>query len=39
MASRLDELDGRLTSEGWHRVGRGEHWWSLRYARPVAGGG
>jgi hypothetical protein len=31
----LEELHQRLLREGWQRVGHGEHWWSLRYRRPV----
>jgi hypothetical protein len=31
----LEELQEQLLREGWRLVGRGEHWWSLRYKRPV----
>jgi hypothetical protein len=31
---RLEELDGQLTSQGWHRAPEtGAHWWSRAYAR------
>jgi hypothetical protein len=32
----LKELHQQLLREGWRLVGRGEHWWSRRYRRPVA---
>jgi hypothetical protein len=31
----LDQLVGRLTSEGWEPVSRGEHWYSYRFRRMV----
>jgi hypothetical protein len=31
----LEELHRQLLREGWRLVGQGEHWWSLRYRRPV----
>jgi hypothetical protein len=35
MRTRLDEMDRELVQHGWRRAGHGEHWWSLRYTRPV----
>jgi hypothetical protein len=32
---RLEELHQQLLREGWRLVGRGDHWWSRRYRRPV----
>jgi len=33
---RLEELDGQLASQGWHRTGgAGAHWWSRAYARDT----
>jgi hypothetical protein len=36
--TRLLELQGRLADDGWEPVGRGEHWWSVRYAPPAGRG-
>jgi hypothetical protein len=33
--ARLDELHQQLLREGWRSAGRGDHWWSRRYRRPV----
>jgi hypothetical protein len=33
---RLDELDGELTSQGWHlKEEAGAHWWSRSYSRDM----
>lgn len=29
----LDDLDESMRAAGWHRDGRGDHWWSRRYSR------
>jgi hypothetical protein len=34
--ARLEELHQQLLREGWRPDGRGDHWWSRRYRRPVA---
>jgi hypothetical protein len=31
----MRKLHEQLLREGWRPAGRGEHWWSLRYTRPV----
>jgi hypothetical protein len=33
--ARLEELHQQLLREGWRPDGRGDHWWSRRYRRPV----
>jgi hypothetical protein len=33
--ARLDEMHQQLVQHGWRPAGRGEHWWSLRFTRPV----
>jgi hypothetical protein len=32
---RFDELHRQLVAEGWRPAGRGPHWWSAIYKRPV----
>ena len=35
ITGRLRELEEELVASGWRPTGRGEHWWSKRFARPA----